>query len=68
MHIETLKGVKLINILMMGKMPQSVPIVITKYREAPTPFRGFAIPTQTKGCAFFTILNIFYFLNNLYYE
>ena len=28
---------KLINILMMGKMPQSVP---------------FATPNQTKGCAF----------------
>ena len=35
--LETLKRGKLINILMMGKMPQSVP---------------FATPTQTKGCAF----------------
>ena len=52
--VETLKGVgrKLINILMMGKMTQSVSVVITKYREAPTPFRGFAIPSQTKGCVF----------------
>ena len=37
--VETLKGVgrKLINILMMGKMTQSVPVVS---------------PSQTKGCAF----------------
>ena len=41
---------KLINILMMGKMPQSVPIVS---------------PTQTKGCAFYT-MNYILFLNYLY--
>ena len=37
--METLKGVerKLINIFMMGKMTQSVPVVS---------------PSQTKGCAF----------------
>ena len=37
--VETLKGVgrKLINILMMGKMTQSVPVVS---------------PSQTKGCVF----------------